>query len=508
MRMTERARSRRSANPHWVAAAGRPAAEAPETVAATSSPHAPLRPVTKAVLFLAFAFTIMADPVSSVAYTIEASLRALHGHLGLLLATQLIVLAIILLVDVNYWQLVARFPLGGGSAEAAARAFGTGWVFVPIGALIVDFILTITISVAAAVSALISYVPSLASLRIVLGLALLGVVAGLTWFGHRGRLTFGVMTLLFVGSAVAVLARGFSHPVITHGTAPITGPAGTPLVAVLLTFPVAMALATGTEAPATAIGQLGQVGADDRRRFARGDLALTFLIVAGLTIGLTALAVRLHVGIPGANSTQIADVAKAASGNGLSYGLFQATSALLLLAAASSSFQAGPGLLKALSRHPHSAGIGILPRGLGETNRHHTPYWSVAVYLAVSAVVLIAASGQEQKLVLVYAVAVFVSFLAGLGAMARFSLRDRRPGLAAVNVAGAVAVAFTLLVNLARGYPLLSMAATAVIAATLYTLWVRAGRPAGVAEIERHLEDDQTRSGGDADPRPKDIPQA
>ena len=508
MGMTERARSRRRANSNPVAAAGRPAAEAPETAAATSSPHAPLRPVTKAVLFLAFACTIMADPVSSVAYTIEASLRALHGHLGLLMATQLIVLAIILLVDVNYWQLVARFPLGGGSAEAAARAFGTGWVFVPIGALIVDFILTITISVAAAVSALISYVPSLASLRIVLGLALLGVVAGLTWFGHRGRLTFGVMTLLFVGSAVAVLARGFSHPVITHGTAPITGPAGTPLVAVLLTFPVAMALATGTEAPATAIGQLGQVGADDRRRFARGDLALTFLIVAGLTIGLTALAVRLHVGIPGANSTQIADVAKAASGNGLSYGLFQATSALLLLAAASSSFQAGPGLLKALSRHPHSAGIGILPRGLGETNRHHTPYWSVAVYLAVSAVVLIAASGQEQKLVLVYAVAVFVSFLAGLGAMARFSLRDRRPGLAAVNVAGAVAVAFTLLVNLARGYPLLSMAATAVIAATLYTLWVRAGRPAGVAEIERHLEDDQTRSGGDADPRPKDIPQA
>jgi amino acid transporter len=113
----------------------------------------------KAVLFLAFAFTIMADPVSSVAYTIEASLRALHGHLGLLMATQIIVLAIILLVDVNYWELVAKFPMGGGSAEAAARAFGTGWVFVPIGALIVDFVLTITISVAAGVSALIRIRP-------------------------------------------------------------------------------------------------------------------------------------------------------------------------------------------------------------------------------------------------------------------------------------------------------------------------------------------------------------
>src|SRR5262249_24095930 len=106
-----------------------------------------------------------------------------------------------------------------------------------------------------------------------------------------------------------------------------------------------------------------------------------------------------------------------------------------------------------------------------------------------SAAVLIAASGHEQKLVLFYAVAVFVSFLAGLTAMARFSLRDRRRGLATINIAGAVAVSFTLLVNLARGYPLLSIAATAAIAATLYTLWARAGRPVGVEEVERHLDD-------------------
>src|SRR5207249_1963109 len=98
---------------------------------------------------------------------------------------------------------------------------------------------------------------------------------------------------------------------------------------------------------------------------------------------------------PGADSTQIADVAHAAVGGGAVYAAFQATSALLLLAAASSSFQAGPGLLKALSRHPSSAGVGILPRPLGVTNGHHAPYWSVAVYLAVSAVVLVAAGGHE-----------------------------------------------------------------------------------------------------------------
>jgi hypothetical protein len=443
------------------------------------------------LLLIGFAFAVMADPVSSVAYTIEASLRALHGHLHLLLATQLIVLGIIALVDVNYWQLVGRFPLGGGSAEAAARAFGTGWVFLPIGALIVDFVLTITISIAAAVSAVIAYLPGVAPSRIALGLLLLLAVAALTWFGHGGRLIFAVMTLLFIASAVVVLIHGFVHPIIAHGRAPITRPQGSAWLAVVLSFPVAMALATGTEAPATAMAQLGQLGPADRRKFARTTIMLTLVIVAGLTVALTELAVRLQVGIPKADSTQIADLAHAATGKGAAYALFQTASALLLLAAASSSFQAGPGLLKALSRHPQSAGVGILPRSLGQANRHHTPYWSVVVYLLVSAGVLLAAAGREQELVLFYAVAVFVSFLAGLTAMTRFSLRDHRPILATVNALGAISVAFTLAVNLGRGYPVLALAATALIGAALYLLWHRAGRPTSVQEIERIAESNE-----------------
>lgn len=270
----------------------------------------------------------------------------------------------------------------------------------------------------------------------------------------------------------------------------MTGSAGAALPAIRLTFPVAMALATGTEAPATAIGQLGHLDATSRRRFARATLVLTFTIVAGLTIGITALAVRLHVGIPAADSTQIADVSAAAVGNGALYALFQAASALLLLSAASSSFQAGPGLLKALSRHPSSAGVGIRPRLLGQTNRHHTAYWSVLVYLVVSAAVLVAASGREQELVLFYAVAVFVSFLAGLTAMIRFSVRERRRYLAIVNALGTVAVAFTLAVNVGfRPDARFSMVATVVVAVALYALWIRSGRPSGVEEVERHVDD-------------------
>ena len=92
---------------------------------------------------------------------------------------------------------------------------------------------------------------------------------------------------------------------------------------------------------------------------------------------------------------------------------------------------------------------------------------------------------------LVYAVAVFVSFLAGLLAMARFSARRGDRLMTVMNLVGAVGVAFTLAVNLERGYPLLALAGTALIAFVLYRRWVRAGRPAGLEEIERNAERDE-----------------
>ena len=81
---------------------------------------------TRPVLLLAFAFAVMGDPVSSVAYAIEAALRALDGRLALLLPTMGIVVGIIALVIANRHRLVARFP-GGGDAAAAGTAFGEGW---------------------------------------------------------------------------------------------------------------------------------------------------------------------------------------------------------------------------------------------------------------------------------------------------------------------------------------------------------------------------------------------
>ncbi len=443
----------------------------------------------RTALLLAFAFSVMADPVSSVAYAIEAALRALDGNLALLLPAMSAVVLVVALVVASYHQLVARFPEGGGSAAAAGGAFGEAFAFVPMGALVVDFVLTIAISVSAGASAIIAYVPGLAPYRLVLALGLLVVVACLMWFGHLGRAVFALLTLAFVGTAIAVLlpvpgiAVAPAEPVVglTHG-APL---------AVALAFPVAMALATGIEAPSSAIAQLGQLDDAGRRTFGRWALWLTLGIVGTLTLAITGSVVRLGIQVPHEDTTLVAELARAADSPAV-FAAFQGATALLLLSAASSSFQAGPGLLKALARSESGRSRhGVLPAVLGRTNAHHVPVVGVVAFLAVSAIVVMAAGARDQRLVLFYAVAVFVSFLMGLVAMATFAHRERRRGWVALNAVAAVAVGFTLVANLTRPAAIGSLSATLLVAGGLYWAWVRAGRPRGAAHAVAESEADE-----------------
>jgi hypothetical protein len=102
--------------------------------------------------------------------------------------------------------------------------------------------------------------------------------------------------------------------------------------------------------------------------------------------------------------------------------------------------------------------------------------------------VVIAVDAQDQELVLFYAIAVFVSFLMGLLAMVRFSRLDHTPLSLAVNALGTLVVSFTLVMNLMRGWPLLSLAAAGVVAFAFFGLWVRAGRPRGIALAVQQAE--------------------
>jgi hypothetical protein len=429
-------------------------------------------------LFVAFAFTVMADPVSSVAYAMEAALGELDGHLSHLVATMTLVVATIAVVAAAYHQLIRRFPNGGGGAEGLAAAFGEGWAFLPVGALLVDFTLTIAISSAAGAAALIAYVPTLAPYRLTLALGLAVIVGLGTLLGHRGRVVFATATLVFVALAVAVVARGALLPRVTAAPA-LLGDAA--VVPILLAMPLGMALATGVEAPSNAVAQLGQLDERGRRRFGQLTLWVMLAIVGSLTLGLAAIGVRLGVGSPGPDSTFLADIAGRVTGEDGLFAAFQLASLALLLAAAASSYMAGSGLLAALARH--GADGGLLPDRLGRVNRFYAPPAGIAVLAASSVALIIATGGRDQDIVQYYAVAVFASFLGATVAAAVLALRERRLPAATVDVLAGLLVSLILALNLRRVDPIASLAAAFVISAALYRTWVRRGRPSGVSSL-------------------------
>src|SRR3954471_9238571 len=88
----------------------------------------------RGVLFIAFAFTVLADSVSSIAYAIEAALRHLDGNVEDLFLAMTLVIAPIGVIAAPYHQLIRRFPEGGGGARSVGTAYGDAWAFIPLGA--------------------------------------------------------------------------------------------------------------------------------------------------------------------------------------------------------------------------------------------------------------------------------------------------------------------------------------------------------------------------------------
>jgi hypothetical protein len=310
------------------------------------------------------------------------------------------------------------------------------------------------------------------------------MVAAGVLFGHRGRVGFAILAQAFILLATVVIVMGVSADPV-EGSRAASGDhpllADSAFVSVLLAMPLGMALATGVEAPSDAVAQLPQLGDRGRRWFGRLTLWLMVAIVGFLTLSLAALVVVLGVGLPGENSTLLAELARQITGGGPLFGAFQASSTVLLLAAAASSYLAGSGLLKALAQLG-DGGKGLLPARFSTTNRFLVPPWGVGAILLASAVLILASRGKEQDLVQFYAVSVFASFLAATLGCARLSVRDGRAMAAALNLFGAALVALVLVLNLTRINSSIALTASGLLAAYLWLAWVRRGRPGGLLD--------------------------
>src|SRR6266496_1644739 len=161
------------------------------------------------------------DPLSSVAYATQEILLILSiGGLAYLTLAPWIGLAVAVLltvVVVSYRQVVRAYPSGGGSYEVASRNLGSSAGLVVAGALMVDYIMTVAVSVASGVDNIISAVPELNDYRILLDIGFIVVLMAMNLRGIResGR-TFAIPTYLFIGGVMLMIVLGFSQLVAGH----------------------------------------------------------------------------------------------------------------------------------------------------------------------------------------------------------------------------------------------------------------------------------------------------
>jgi amino acid transporter len=396
------------------------------------------------------------DPLSSVAYATQEILivLTLAGTAFLFLAPWLAIAVVLLLATVvlSYRQVVRAYPSGGGDYEVAMRNHGQFAGLVVASALLVDYVLTVAVSVASGTDNIISAFPSLDEHRVVIAVGLVALLAAANLRGVResGR-TFAVPTYAFITGILVMVVTGLVRDLFTDSpvVAETAGYTITPepgygqLAGLTLLFFALRAFASGCTAltGVEAIANGVPAFRPPKSRNAATTLALMGGIAAAMFAGVTALALAAEVkyvehacdleGFVDCGTepqrTVIAQLAAATFGGDTSPGFFyiQAATALVLVLAANTAFNGFPLLGSVLAQDR------FMPRQL-HTRGDKLVYSNGILVLAGFAVLLLVAfEADVNRLIQMYIVGVFTSFSIGQWGMVRHWNRELRDESAA-----------------------------------------------------------------------------
>ncbi len=377
------------------------------------------------------------DALSSVAYGPEAILVVLvtAGVAALkysLPITGAIVVLLAALV-ISYQQVIEAFPNGGGAYAVSKTHLGTVPSLVAAASLIVDYVLNAAVGVSAGVEALTAAFPVLYGARVWLCLAVLAAITGVNMWGvAESARVFTVPTLAFIASMAVVIVAGAlrAHPVVPlgHSLPSVTETIGTLLI--LKAFASGCSALTGVEAIANSVPQFRVPRV---KRAQHTELWLGVLLGAML-LGLGALIHRWDV-VPQPGTTVLAELTAGAIGHNALFYIIQLITLVLLSLAANTSFGGLP-VLAGLLAHDN-----FLPHVFGLRADRRVFRYGVGVLAVAAALLLIAARGDTQDLVPLFAVGVFVGFTLSQVGMVRHWYTERSRGYvtrAWINGIGAV----------------------------------------------------------------------
>ncbi|WP_251094331.1 amino acid permease [Streptomyces sp. Caat 7-52] len=378
------------------------------------------------------------DALSSVAYGPEAIVLALvAAGTGALTATLPVTLAIVFLLAtlvVSYGQVIAAHPDGGGAYAVAKKDLGPTAALLGAASLVVDYVLTVAVSLAAGADALASAFPALARDKLLVclvGLALLTAVnlRGVTESARVLMLPTALFVAAILGVVVVDLLR--SQPVATVGT-DLSFPAheSLGLLLILKAFSSGCSALTGVEAIANAVPSFRTPRV---RRAQRTELMLGALLGVML-IGLAVLIRRDRVA-PRGDVTVLAQLTAGAFGTGWLYYAINLIVTLALLLAANTSFGGLPVLMSLLARDHR------LPHLFGLRAERPVYRYGVTVLALMAALLLLATDADTHRLIPLFAIGVFIGFtLSQLGLVLHWTRRkpDGWKRRALINGTGAV----------------------------------------------------------------------
>lgn len=369
-----------------------------------------------------FALPVFAsDALSSVAYATEETMRvlAVAGFSGLALTfdISIAIVVLIIMVATSYYQTIQAYPQGGGSYIVASENLGSLMGRIAGASLMIDYILTVSVSVSAGILALESLWPALHPFIIEVDVAAILAIAIVNLRGTKesGMLfavftySFIFLTLTMVGVGLFQLMLGTAHPAPMHqiplehkGTSVAMTVAGVFLV--LRAFSSGCSAMTGIEAISDGV----QAFQKPEARNASITLAVMAVILSTMFLGSSWLAHQLNI-VPMQQDahgykTVLAMICLQVFGNGWYFSALQIFTAFILVLAANTAFADFPRLCSFIARD------GFLPRQLASIGDRLVFQNGIVVLTVFACTLIVGFKGKTEALIPLYAIGVFTAF--------------------------------------------------------------------------------------------------
>ncbi|MFZ0529022.1 MAG: APC family permease, partial [Propionicimonas sp.] len=433
------------------------------------------------------------DPISSNAYATQEILLvlALGGAASVLLTpwVALAVIALLALVTLSYRQTCHAYPDGGGAYAVSKDNLGRSASLIAAAALLVDYVMTVAVSIAASVENLVSAFPELHAYTVPLCLAFILVLTVMNLRGVRESGTlFAIPTYGFILSVFVMLGAGFWQ--MLNGNPPVAESAGLGFVGVpptgaamiillLRAFASGCTSLTGVEAVSNGVPTFREPKSRNASTTLLSMAALSILMMAGISFLSTWSGIHIADSLESLTNvpegyvqrTVLAQLSAAVFGNNtLGFFVVQGFTTLILALAANTAFNGFPILASILAEDR------FLPKQLGRRGDRLVYSNGILILASSAAALIIVFNGSVTKLIQLYILGVFVSFTLSQTGMVLYWRRqaDRawtpaQLGSAAINAVGAVATAVVLVIVLTTKF---THGAYLVVIAMPVIVWV------------------------------------